>query len=117
MKLLIFVMKKINKLDPLLAEFAHRDICGATVIDGVGMATLLYNKHDEDEIPFLGLLRSLATPEREKCKIILAAIADDEVDEAVETIEEVVGDLSNENTGVLFTVPLDYTKGICQIGK
>jgi hypothetical protein len=117
MKLLIFVLKKTEKLDSILTEFAHRDICGATIIDGVGMATLLYSKHDEDEIPFLGMLRSLATPEREKCKVILAAINDDQLDDAVKVIEEVVGDLSNENTGVIFSVPLDFTKGICRIGK
>ncbi len=117
MKLLIFILKQTEKLDPVLTEFANRDICGATVLDGVGMATLLYNNHSEDEIPFLGMLRSVATPEREKCKVILAAINDDQLDDAVKAIEDVVGDLTKENTGVVFSLPLDFTKGICAIGK
>ena len=117
MRLIIFVLNKTEKLDAILTEFAQKEICGATVIDSMGMARILVGKHDEDEIPFLGSLRAFLNPEREKSKVIFAAIQDDRLDEVVEAIEGVVGDLSNKDTGVIFSVPLDYTKGICKIGK
>ena len=31
---------------------------------------------------------------------------------AVEAIERIVGDLNQENVGVIFSIPVDFTKGI-----
>lgn len=117
MKLLIFVLNKTEKLDDVLTEFARRNMCGATVLDSMGMARMLAGTHDEEEIPFLGSLRQFLNSERRQNNVILAAIDDEQVDEAVAAIESVVGDLSNEDTGVVFCLPIDYTKGICKIGK
>ena len=117
MRLLLFVLNKTEKLDSLLAEFARENIGGATVIESMGMARLLSHKHDEDEIPFLGSLRTLLNPEREKSNVILAAIEDEQLTTAVKVIEQVVGDLSVRDTGVIFSMPIDYTKGIYKIGE
>ena len=117
MKLLICVLNQTDKLDAILTEFATQNICGATILDGTGMARMLSHKHDEDVIPFLGSLFSFLNPEREKSKVIFAAIDDDQLSEAVSVIEKVVGDLSNRNTGVVFSVPIDYAKGICKLGE
>ena len=92
-------------------------ICGATVIESMGMARLLSDRHDADEIPFLGSVRAFLNPEREKSKVIFAVIADKQLQEAVDAIEHVVDDLSKSNTGVIFSVPIDYWKGICGIGE
>lgn len=117
MKLLIFVLYRTEKLDALLAAFAQRNICGATVLESIGMAKLLSGKHDAEEIPFLGSVRAFLKPEREKSNVILAAIPDENLQEAVDIIESVVGDLSRGNTGAIFSVPIDYWKGLCGIGK
>lgn len=117
MELMIFVLNKTEKLDDVLSEFARRNMCGATVLDSMGMARMLAGKHDEDEIPFLGSLRQFLSSGREQNNVILAAIDDNQVEEAVAAIESIVGDLSNEDTGVIFCLPIDYTKGICKIGK
>lgn len=113
MKLLFFVLNKTEKLDAVLTEFANRNISGATVLESMGMARLLSHKHDEDEIPFLGSLRTFLNPEREKSKVIFAVIQDEQLSEAVSAIEHVVGDLSVKDTGVVFSVPIDFAKGIC----
>jgi nitrogen regulatory protein PII len=117
MKLLFFVLNRPEKLDEVLTEFAHRNINGATVLDATGMARILSNKHDENEIPFLSSLRVFLNPEREKSNIILTAIRKDQLEEAVEAIESVVGSLSCKDTGVVFSVPIDFAKGICNLGE
>jgi len=117
MKLMIFVLNQTEKLDAILTEFATKNICGATILDGVGMARVLSHKHDEEEIPFLSNVFSFLNPDREKSKVILAVIDDNQLDEAIEVIESIVGDLAKKNTGVIFSVPIDYAKGICKIGK
>jgi len=117
MKLLFFVLNKTEKLDAVLTAFALKDICGATVLDSMGMARLLSHKHDEDEIPFLGSLRAFLNPEREKSNVIFTVIQDCQLTDAVNAIESVVGDLSRKDTGVVFSVPIDFMKGFGKIGK
>lgn len=117
MKLLFLILNKTEKLDEVLTEFARRNISGATVIESIGMARLLSHEHDEDEIPFLGSLRAFLNPEREKSKIVLTVIHEWQLEEAVSAIETVVGDLTLKDTGIVFSVPIDFTKGIRKIGK
>jgi hypothetical protein len=112
MRLLFYVLNKTEKLDDILTEFARRDISGATVLESMGMARILSHKHDEDEIPFLGSVRKFLNPEREKSNLIFAIINDNQLEEAVNIIEGIVGDLSAKNNGVVFSLPLDYIKGI-----
>ena len=117
MKLLFIVLNKTEKMDDLLSEFARKKICDATVVESMGMAKMLSQKYDDDEIPLLASLRQYLNPERTKNFLIFAVIQDKLLQEAVETIESVVGDLSAKDTGIVFSVPIDFAKGICSFGK
>jgi len=117
MKLLFFILNKAEKLDAVLTELARINISGATILESMGMAKLLSSEHDDNDIPFLGSLRAFLNPEREKSKVIFAVIREEKLEEIVSAIESVVGDLSLENTGVIFSMPIDFTKGIRKIGK
>ncbi|MGH4138772.1 P-II family nitrogen regulator [Clostridium sp.] len=117
MKLLFFILNKTEKLDEVLTELARINISGATILESMGMARLLSHEHDRDEIPFLGSLRAFLNPEREKSKVIFAVIKEEKLEEAVSAIESVVGDFSLDDTGIIFSVPIDFTKGIRKIGK
>lgn len=112
MKLLFFVLNETEKLDDVLIELATNGIKGATVIDSMGMARILSNNHDDNEISFLSSLRSFLSPEREKNNLIFTVIRENQLETAVKAIESVTGDLSRKNTGVIFSVPIDFTKGI-----
>ena len=117
MRLLFIVLNKTDKLDELLSQFAAKKICDATVVESMGMATMLSQKYDDNEIPLLASLRQYLNPDRTKNYTIFAVIDDDKLPEIVETIESVIGDLSCRDTGIVFSVPIDYTKGICGFGK
>jgi hypothetical protein len=117
MKLFFLVLNKTEKIDELLRKFASKKLCDATVVESMGMARMLSRKYDDNEIPMLASLRQYLNPERTKNYTVFAVIEDDKLQEIVETIESVVGDLSSEDTGVVFSVPIDYTKGICGFGK
>lgn len=111
MKLFVFIMNKTEKLEELLAEFMRIGISGSTVLPSTGMARILTNYSDE-ELPFLGSIRTLLYPERNKSKTIFTVLKDEQVYNAVRAVEKVVGDLSGEDTGILFTVPIDFIKGL-----
>ena len=117
MKVMFFVLNKTELLDDLLSEFANRNVRGATVVESRGMARLLGNYHDDDEIPFLGSVRAYLNPERQKSNLIIACLKDGQITDVEAAIDTVIGDLSKPDTGVLFTVPVDYTKGLLQDGK
>ena len=111
MKLFVFIMNDTEKLEELLAEFARAGILGATVLSSTGMARVLTNYSDE-ELPFLGSIRTLLYPDRKKNYTIFIVLRDEQVETATRTIEQVVGDINRKDTGIIFTVPIDFTKGL-----
>ena len=112
MRLFFYILNQTEYLDQIMTEFARRGIKGATIIESTGMARVLSHKHDEDELPFLASLRKFLNPERESSNIIFTIIEDNLLSTAVDIIESVVGDLSRKNNGIVFSFPVDYTKGI-----
>lgn len=110
MRLLVFVLNAHEKLDALLNELEQSGIRGATILESTGMAKVLH--HDEEEIPFLGSLRTFLNPSREKSNTILTVIRDEQLTVAVDAIERVVGDLRKANAGIVFSLPLDFVKGL-----
>lgn len=111
MKLLVLILNKTDYIEDILAEFANNNIPGATVISSVGMARALSNSQ-YDNMSFLGSLRAVLNPDRSENKTVLTVINDTQVQDAVNAIEKVIGDLNNPDTGIVFTLPVDFSKGI-----
>lgn len=111
MKLLIFILNKQEKLEKLLKRLAEEHLTGATVIDSSGMATRLVSSNDETLSNIFGSLRHLLKDTKKENKTIMMVTSEKNVQRVEEIIEEVVGDLNEPNTGILFTVPVDYLRG------
>ncbi len=109
MKLLIIVLNKVEYLDKLLAKFGQCSIPGATILNSKGMAQELGS---HDELRFLGSLRLLMNPARQENVTIFMAIPDEKVKTVSKIVNEVTGGLDQPDTGILFTVPIDYTEGM-----
>lgn len=115
MKLFVLVLNKTDALDELLSRFAADGICGSTIIDSTGMVQELWSSgHDEEDISFLSGLRSFmdGNESRSGNKTIFCVIRDDQLDTVTTAVTDVVGDLLGEsNTGIMFSIPLDYVCG------
>ena len=111
MKLLIIVLNKVEYHDKLLAKFGQCSIPGATILNSKGMAQELGS---HDELRFLGSLRLLMNPARQENVTIFMAIPDEKVKTVSKIVNEVTGGLDQPDTGILFTVPIDYTEGMGQ---
>lgn len=109
MKLLIYVLTKNELLSKLLHEFAENKIIGATIVNSTGMAQQLFNN---DDLGILGSIRNILDPKRDESKTIYMVLKDEEVKIVLEIIEKIVGDLDEPDNGILFTVPIDYIKGL-----
>ncbi|PKM62124.1 MAG: hypothetical protein CVU99_00465 [Firmicutes bacterium HGW-Firmicutes-4] len=117
MKLLVYVLSQPDKLDTLLAALAAQKICGATVLEGRGMARHLSHLHDTDEIPILGSLRSFLNPDVVESNIIFMILEEEKINQVIEVIEATVANLDDADSGIVFTIPVDFAKGLCSIGS
>lgn len=109
MKLLVFILNRVDKLEKLLCELSEAKISGATIVESTGMARALYNMEDG---AFLGSLRLFLDPEREENRMIFMVLNDEQIETVKRVIHEVVGDLSQPATGILFTMPIDSVEGL-----
>jgi nitrogen regulatory protein PII len=108
LKLLVFVLNENDKLEKLLKEFSNNEITGATIINSKGMARVLLNKEFEG---IFGSLRYLINGDKEDNKTIFMAVKDEMIQFVIEVIEKAVGSLDEPDTGILFTIPIDYIRG------
>lgn len=106
MELLILILNKVECLDNLLEDFSKESDFRATLIDSTGMAHML-----KDSNYFFGL-RNLLNDSRVNSKTIFMALKKERVTKAIEIIEKNIGDLDNPDTGIVFTLPISYMKGM-----
>lgn len=111
MKLLVLVLNDIDLLDDLLQNFINYGIKGATIIDSTGMARFLTSLGNED-IPLFGSLKLMLSGRDTFNKTIFVALKDEQVDTCIKCIKEVVGDFNTPDSGILFTLPIDYIEGL-----
>ncbi len=110
MKLLIFILNNTDKLEELMVELSEAGIRGATVIESSGMAQVL--THSKEDDPLIGYLRSFLDTSKTTNKTILFVAGDEDIVIIRKVIKDVIGDLSQPQTGIIFTVPVDFTDGI-----
>ena len=100
MQMAIIILSRFEKLEELLFCLAEEGVRGATVIESSGMAKVL------------GREGGRFFPDREENRTIFTVVPDEQVPLVERVLTEVVGDLSDPDTAVLFCVPVGYTAGL-----
>ena len=113
MKLMVIILNKIDALDYLLEGLSAAGIGGATIIESSGLAMTL-SKLDSSFVS--ASIRALFSG-KEDNRTILSVIRNDQLELARKVVYNTVGDLSLPNTGILFTVPIDFAEGISKNRK
>ncbi|MBR4979677.1 MAG: hypothetical protein IKX77_03915 [Clostridia bacterium] len=108
MELLVLILNKTECLKTLLSEFVNHDIKGATILDSQGMA---HNLYEYNELRFVGSLRMLLDPEHKESKTILLVIEKEKIPLVSEIVNKVTGGLNHPDTGVIFTLSVNYIEG------
>ena len=110
MKLMVLILNKIEALEGLLEGLSSAGISGATIIDSAGLVMTL----SKMESSFISSsIRALFTGDGADTdnKTIISVIKDDQFDIARRVVYSTIGDLSKPNTGILFTIPIDFAEG------
>ena len=82
--MLIFVLNRVEKLEPALNKLEHAGLRGATVLSSRGMAMTLDKYCDGS---FLGSLRAMMEPDREENRTVFMVLKDEDVERAVAAVE------------------------------
>lgn len=108
MELLVIVLNKTEYLTDILDGFVKAGIRGATILDSAGMGHLIAN-----HFPFFASFADLRSDREQHSKTIFTVVNScDEKDNAIQVVDEVLGDISKPDTAFLFSVPVNFVKGI-----
>ena len=107
MKLMVIILNRIDALESLLEGLSSVGVGGATIIESSGMAMTLSRL---DSTVLSASIRSLFSGDEDN-RTIFSVIRDDQLDTVRKVVYKTVGDLSKPNTGILFTIPLDFVEG------
>lgn len=108
MNLLVLILKKADLVNEICRDLAEEGVHGGTILDGVGMASVIDKMGD---LPLFGMLRTLLAEDDDGVKVMLFVMNDEEIVKARKTIKEVVG-LDEPNTGILFALPVSFVEGL-----
>jgi len=108
MKFLVYVMNKVDLMDAFIHQLKEKSIKGATIINSTGMGRKLVENEDMD---FIGSLRVLFDNPRAESRTFFMALEDEQVPVVMQIIDEIAGDLTKPNSGIVFTMPIDFIKG------
>jgi len=111
MQLLVLILKKVELIEDLIRKLAECGVTGGTILNGTGMAKALV---DMENLPIFGMLRQILGEEGEKeaCKVMMFVLKDEQAIVTRETIKQVIGDLKEPNTGIMFSIPITYVEGL-----
>jgi nitrogen regulatory protein P-II 1 len=107
MKLLVFILNKEEHLEEILEAFLELNIKGATILDSVGMGSIL-----AQDIPIFAGFKNLMQGSRPANKTILTLIPENLVQPVIRAIEQVVGSLEEPGSGLVFVLDVEQIFGI-----
>ncbi|MDO4484603.1 MAG: hypothetical protein Q4C54_09320 [Clostridia bacterium] len=113
MQVLFLVLNKEECLEPILEAMLEQGFRGATILESTGMMRVL-DGDDNVDLPMIGLLRHFYSPERKTSKTMFTLIDDADHDKLVKIIDEKVGGLDKPDTGIVFSMPVSYVKGMAK---
>lgn len=109
MKLLITILNEPNLLSKVLENLEEHDILGCTILESKGMANeLLHN----EEFAFFGMLRKCVKKEHANNITLLIALQEENVEKAIDAIEEITGSFDKPDTGIMMVLPIEKIKGL-----
>jgi nitrogen regulatory protein P-II 1 len=108
MKLLVIIVNNEEYLEQVLEACAEAGVAGATILDSEGMGRFLAY-----EVPLFAGFKEFMKGNKPYNKTILSVVRSQAVVDRVHTlVDGIVGGLHNPGTGIMFTVPVDWSVGL-----
>lgn len=111
MHLLVLVLNKTNYLEDILHMFHKLGISGATITDSVGVGRTLSDP-SRSGFAVMYSIRKIIEGGRPYNKTIFTLVENDVLQDAIDGIKQILGDLTRPGVGLLFTVPIGTVEGL-----
>ena len=105
MELLVHITNHEETVTPIMDKMMAAGIHGASIVTCEGMLAAV-NADSVNAPAIFGGLRQFLNPERPQNKMILVLLEDNQVQQAIDIVHQVSGDLRLPNTGVMFVLPV-----------
>lgn len=107
MFMIMFVLDDIKYEDDILNSWSEIGITGATIIESSGL-----HRHLKQIVPMRYSFDSCDSEEFGNLTFLVMVDSEKMVNTCLESVEKIVGDLNQPNTGVFAAWPLSTIKGI-----
>lgn len=112
MDALFIIINDDDYVDNILERFLEIGVQGATILDSQGMGSAIA-QGDTSDIPLFGSLRRYLDHSRPYNKTIFTVIQEEILlERAVECVQDIVGDMSEQGVGIMFTLPIGKVYGM-----
>lgn len=109
MNILFLVLNNINYLNNILKTLKDAGITGGTIIDSKGMFHTLKDNNDPS---ILESFKMFLEDPRPDSKTIFFIVNDSDMEKAKKIIDTCVGGIDTPNTGIMFSLKLDFVAGL-----
>lgn len=111
--LILAVIDELEKCPSLLDAWEAAGVRGITILESTGLGRIRKGKNIRDDVPLMPSLRNLLQTREEHHRTLFSVVNGEEmIDRVIEATEQVLGDLNEENKGVLFALPVARVHGI-----
>ena len=112
MYLILFVLNNPDRLEELLIAWEENGVEGATVLFSTGLGRIRALDAWRDDMPLIPSLRDFYELPENMNRTVFTIVKDEaQVDEVVAATKKVVGDLDEQETGLLLVLPVMRTYG------
>jgi len=113
MYLVLMVLNDPDRLEELLIAWEENGVQGATVLFSTGLGRIRQMDAWRDDMPLIPSLRDFyETPENMNRTIFTVVDTEAQVDALVSATKTVVGDLDEQETGLLLVLPVSQAYGV-----
>ena len=109
--LLVYVMDNLQQCPDVLDAWEEAGATGVTILESTGLARL--RSAMRDDLPLLPSLQDLLGSRELHHRTLLTVIEDEAtLERVIATTEQIIGDFTRRNTGLLFVVPVSRVLGL-----
>lgn len=109
MKALFIIVNHENHFNELLSEFKKADIHGGTILESQGLAQSMAEHNYDLGFSYFRMMLNQGRPFN---KTIFLILSDEKIEIAKECVRNSVGNLNQENIGIMFTMPISDFEGL-----
>lgn len=109
--LLVFVLDNLEQLPDILEAWNEAGVSGTTILESTGQAR--FRDAMRDDMPLIPSLRDVLAGRELHHRTLFTVIEDEAtLERAITATEDIIGDFSQHNTGLLFVLPVGRVLGL-----